>query len=914
MQKRMARGSALLLGLCLVLILSLCLQGNAVAAEDAPVVDNGIPVVYLRIDESQGTIEDMMNSPDHSIYCYGKLTIDVPEGFHYSDFPDLACVSFADLDMSIRGRGNSTWRESKRPFKIKLDKKADLFGLGKNKHWVLVANAMDASLMKDRLTAWLGNEMGFPFTPRGVPVDVVMIGEEFGAQYLGSYYFSENVRVDANRVDIAELTEEDTDPAAITGGYLLQNSAQVRLGSPDTFYTSRGANWATHTPSFDTEAASFLKGLANASDENLAAAEEAEDGEEAFTGSELGNAYKNNDQQQYIQDAVQHFEDVLFDEGTAYRDLMDVESAAKYWLINQISRNGDAYATGSTYLYKDRDPEDGVSKFYWGPLWDFDFAWNHSSYTQGFEYGHLWCKPMLYDSGEGGFLQEVHKQWPVMRDALLRLIEDGGVMDQYYEETKASAVQDYLLRHPDAEDYDYRKPVEALKTWIRDRIDWVDAHFDELDTMIHKVTFLADGEVWKTDFRAENEPVEPDEQHPEPEDRTFVAWVDEQGKEVDSKVTITEDRVFTAKFVNDSEITHGKDIALVKAGDVIHYNPFFHTVYQIEYEVLPTDADNRAVTWTTSDASIATVDSEGRVYYSAPGEVTLTAALKHGTTRTFTLAIVEGEPDYAQAIKADQDAIRMAVGDQRPCTITTTPESAKLSDCTYVSEDPKIVTVDEFGALTAVAPGETKVKITAESHDEAGEKTTLEAVVTVTVTEKAPEYTITPAGELTWQKASKEDLKLTVQCTVDDETSFDRFTGVKLDGQLLEQDKDYTVERGSTIVTLAEKTLQRLNVGDHTLEVLFTDGQAKAALKIQPAGNGLLSVGSGTAASGSGSQSTTSGSTSSGRTSPVTVSRSTASRGTPRTGDDRSPVWFALAGFSLVCFGLAWSSLRRREE
>ena len=873
-----------LLFLSVLLIAAVCLSGNASAAsEDAPVVDNGIPVVYLYIDESRGTIEDMIKSPDHSTYCYGKLSIDVPDGFHYSDFPELACEDFEDLDMSIRGRGNSTWRENKKPFKIKLDKKADLFGLGKNKHWVLVANFMDESLLRDRITAWLGDEMGFPFTPRGVPVDVVMVGENFGTQYLGSYYFSENVRVDDNRVNIAELDETDTDPAVITGGYMIQNSAQIRRGSPDIFYTTRGANWATHTPSFDTEAVG---------DQLLGAAQD--EGEEAFTGGELGDAYKNNAQQQYIQKAVQQFEDVLFEEGTAYRDLMDVETAAKYWLVNQITRNSDAYATGSTYFYKDRDPDGGVSKFYWGPLWDFDFAWNHSSYTQGFEYGHLWCKPMLYDSGEGGFLQEVHKQWPVMRDALERLIEPGGVMDQYYEETKASALQDYLLRHPGQDGFDYLKAVDELRTWIRDRVAWVDEHFSELDTMVHKVTFMADGKVWRTDFRTEGEPVEKDEKHPEPEDRTFVAWVDEQGNEVDSPVTITEDRVFTAKFVNDSEITHGADIAFVKNSDVIYYNSFFPAAYHIQYEVLPTGADNKAVTWTSSNPDFATVDEMGRVSYVGPGQVTLTAKLKHGATRTFTLTIVQGDPPYAQAIRADQATIEMTVGDQRPCTISTEPDPAKLRDWAYEPEDPKIVTADEFGALTAVAPGTTKVHIRAESMDEAGEIINLETVVTVIVSEKQITYTVTPEGGLSWNKASKTDLTLTVKCSAEDEKCFDHFTGVKLDGKLLEKDKDYTAAPGSTIVTLRESVLQRLNVGDHTVEVLFDNGQATAALKILPAGQSGLLGGS--------------------ATSTATGNRGLTVGSNPRTGDSRSMIWIAVAAVGLCGVVFALRGLRKRDK
>lgn len=45
-------------------------------------------------------------------------------------------------------------------------------------------------------------------------------------KYLGSYYLSEQVRVDTNRLEIAELEEGDTDPDVITGGYLLQESSQ----------------------------------------------------------------------------------------------------------------------------------------------------------------------------------------------------------------------------------------------------------------------------------------------------------------------------------------------------------------------------------------------------------------------------------------------------------------------------------------------------------------------------------------------------------------------------------------------------------------------------------------------------------------------------------------------------------------
>ena len=51
----------------------------------------------------------------------------------------------------IKGRGNSTWSLPKKPYRLKLDKKSNVFGMGKNKHWVLLANYYDTSLLRNTL-------------------------------------------------------------------------------------------------------------------------------------------------------------------------------------------------------------------------------------------------------------------------------------------------------------------------------------------------------------------------------------------------------------------------------------------------------------------------------------------------------------------------------------------------------------------------------------------------------------------------------------------------------------------------------------------------------------------------------------------------------------------------------------------
>ena len=160
---------------------------------DGVMPDNGIPVVTVTIDEKAegyGTIDEMNESADHSVKCHGTVKIDVPKGFHYSDYPDSKCESIGDSIMEIRGRGNTTWDDNKKPYKIKLKNKASMLGFGKNKHWVLIANAYDRTLIKDRMTGWLGDAIGMEFTPRGVPVDLVMKNTEGKKnKKLGSYLF-----------------------------------------------------------------------------------------------------------------------------------------------------------------------------------------------------------------------------------------------------------------------------------------------------------------------------------------------------------------------------------------------------------------------------------------------------------------------------------------------------------------------------------------------------------------------------------------------------------------------------------------------------------------------------------------------------------------------------------------------------
>ena len=149
------------------------LRVQRVAADDEnikyPTEDNKLPVVYINTENGVKITskEDYVNA-----------TMTIQGNDTYSDSSILY-----DGEIEIRGRGNSTWNMPKKPYKIKLDKKANLFNMGKHKHWVLLANYSDESLMRNTLSYNLSGAMGMP-QMETVWVDVVLNGK-----YVGNYQF-----------------------------------------------------------------------------------------------------------------------------------------------------------------------------------------------------------------------------------------------------------------------------------------------------------------------------------------------------------------------------------------------------------------------------------------------------------------------------------------------------------------------------------------------------------------------------------------------------------------------------------------------------------------------------------------------------------------------------------------------------
>ena len=90
----------------------------------------------------------------------------------------------------------------------------------------------------------------------------------------------------------------------------------------------------------------------------------------------------------------------------------------------------------------------------------------------------------------------------------------------------------------------------------------------------------------------------------------------------------------------------------------------------------------------------------------------------------------------------------------------------------------------------------------------------------------------TADSDVKYTSGSSENAVITVHRSHLDETCITHFTGVMIDGQPLEAGTDYTAAAGSTVVTLNASSLEELSVGEHTVTVVFDDGQAEAAVVV----------------------------------------------------------------------------------
>ncbi len=645
-----------------------------------------IPMVEFNLDETQGTIAEMNGDREHNTECYGKVTLAIPDGYQ-SEYSSLKFKTKTyDLDY-VRGRGNSTWSADKKPYKFKLDKKQNLLGMGGNKHWVLLANYYDVSMLRNKLTYWLGAQLGMEFTPKCEFVNVIMNGE-----YLGSYYLCEQIRVGESRVNIDDLekdeeTKKATDEAVISGGYLL---SMCPYGDEpgQTFTTSQSNTFLIESPSFE--------------------------------------GYLNEAQRDYIVNYVQNTEDAIYGydfkdaSGKSYQEYMDINAAIDYYWMQEISMNGDAFVSTSTYLYKKRN-----GKLYWGPLWDFDFvAWGatdfYSNSCTGFSANNSTWFRRLFD--DQIFYQKVVERWPAFREKLLEACKDGGQIDIYaarqYESQKHNYEiwKQYSSEHwegdsGESQEITYDSEVERFKSWIKERVDWIDDNLSRLRKQYFEVKFLVDNTEYSSVYVEENSTITGLPAEPVKAGYIFQGWYmedPESGKETafDVRAEVTDNITVKAKWIDEESVVPVEQIAFSRDDFYL----FKYDYVELKCCVLPFEAYEGNLKWESSNEEILTVTNNGYVESTEKtGDVVITVTASNGVKASCTVHIVSYE-NYRdiESVNLEKEEIELKAGEYGKINVIYQPENAIVDNyhqMRFKSSDESVVRVNDCGYIYGVKRG-----------------------------------------------------------------------------------------------------------------------------------------------------------------------------------------------------------------
>ena len=337
-----------------------------------PGISGTLPVLYIDVRNEDGTYNNEVISKDlaHKNYFQGTYYLDL-NGCEWLAAEGAESIGSAEapLPLEIKARGNYTRKAfAKKPFKLKLGAKQKMLGMSKSKHYALLAHADDNKGYLRNFTGFnLGHRIGLPWTPSQQPVEVVINGD-----YRGLYFLTESIRVGDGRVPVESLDDNATDPALISGGYLVEldnydEDNQIRMEEKGCYPGYKDMLRIT----FDTP-------------------EEYSDIQRRFV----------EDQFTAMNNAVGENSDELW----AYLDLDD---AARYYIVEEIISHTEAYH-GSTYLFRDRGEG---QKWHFSPLWDCGNAFNGPS--DGFFYfhspfGNTWIPSMRMNER---FNDKVHETW-----------------------------------------------------------------------------------------------------------------------------------------------------------------------------------------------------------------------------------------------------------------------------------------------------------------------------------------------------------------------------------------------------------------------------------------------------------------------------------------------------------------------
>jgi hypothetical protein len=368
------------------------------------------------------------------------------------------------IGIETRGSSSSSFPQKGYGFETRdtngVKKDSAILGMPKEHDWILYAPYDDKTCMRNVLSYDIANKTGH-YASRTKFCELVVDG-----QYQGIYVVMEKIKRNSNRVNISNILPIDTIGDALTGGYIIKID---RDNGPGSYWTSMYTS-------------------ATGSDIN-------------YVLVDPQNGIIAPAQRAYIKSYIDKIEYVLnsstFDDPiTGYRKYIDVNSFIDYFILNEVSKNVDGYRL-STFFYKDKQSKGGKLKA--GPAWDYNLAWWNADYCDGslstgwaWDFSsvcagdgwqpNFWWGRLLQDPS---YTAELKCRWNELRLTTLSI----PVLNNYVD-TIAAQLNEAQERHftawpilgtytwpnPSPIPTDYAGEITALKTWVYDRITWMDAN------------------------------------------------------------------------------------------------------------------------------------------------------------------------------------------------------------------------------------------------------------------------------------------------------------------------------------------------------------------------------------------------------------------------------------------------------
>lgn len=472
------------------------LKSTGATVAEKKIYCSKLPVVYINTKDGYGITSK-------ETYKQATMKIQGNDSFNSTN------TTLYDGGISIRGRGNSTWNMgySKLPYKIKLDSKTNLLGFGNSKHWALLANYMDESLLRNKTSYDLSGKMGMVYL-KSTNVEVILNGV-----YAGNYQLVGNVRIDKSRVNIHNWEDVASDAAkAIAKKEGIKGDAKDALED----YMTEHLEWITsgslsyngktyQIEDYYTDLPKDSSGKIDVSGGYLFELDAYYDEVSKFqtkknqpimfknpefanTNTELFTAAQNY--VQAVEDSInsEDYYTTYNGEKKHYTDLVDLDSLVRYLMLNEFYWNTETMKK-STYMYKDLG-----GKLFIGPVWDMDWTSNSqisagetSNYrawmvvTRSAEaQANSWYKTLI---GDPYFVTKLYECYKENRQNFEDIVKTGGILDQQKEYLLESGNANYqagYLMHRST----FESEVERLRTFLKNRLDWMDQQFTSVDTLL----------------------------------------------------------------------------------------------------------------------------------------------------------------------------------------------------------------------------------------------------------------------------------------------------------------------------------------------------------------------------------------------------------------------------------------------